>query len=64
MGFFQVAAITILYFQVKQKYLDSMDSISYWLYFGVTVWNVMLILGITIFMSILNRCLSTESSSD
>ena len=34
-----------------------MDSISYWLYFAVTVWNVMLIVAVAIFICVIVRCL-------
>ena len=49
MGYFQVAAIIILTFQVKQIFQDSIDSISKWLYFGMTCWCIGLIIGAIIF---------------
>ena len=57
MGFFQVVAIVILTLQVKQKYVESIDSISWWLYLSVTVWCSCLILGMFIFFITILTCL-------
>ena len=39
MGFFILAPIIILTIQIKQKYLESIDRIAWWLYFGISLWN-------------------------
>ena len=46
--------------------MESMDSISYWLYFGVTIWNIMLILAVAIFIGVIYKCLkkNPDDSSD
>ena len=40
-----------------------MDKISYWLYFGVSVWNILLVIAATIFCIMLYNCLS-DSNDD
>ena len=60
MGFFQVGAIIILTLQVKQKYTESMESISFWLYFGITVWSCLIVLGVSIFMVYVAKCVAKD----
>ena len=67
MGFFNVAAIIILTLQVKQKYVESIDTITWWLYFGVTIWCSSLVLSVIVFVSYLVHCLKhsdAEGSTD
>ena len=64
-----VAAIVILTLQVWRKYAESIETISYWLYFAVTVWDVLLILAFIAFISYIVHCLNhmsttSESSSE
>lgn len=66
MGFFQVAAMVILTLQVKQKWVEKIDTISFWLYFGVTAFNLLIVLGFILFFFFYVRCVqnaSGESSS-
>lgn len=62
MGFFQVAAIVILTLQVKQKWVDQIDTISFWLYFGVTMWNLALVTGFILFFWFFAKCIKNTSS--
>ena len=64
MGFFQVAAIVILTLQVSQRYSESIEQISYWLYFGVTVWNICIILAVFIYAFVLLHCLNSTSEGE
>ncbi len=41
-----------------------MDSITYWLYFGVTVWSCLLILAVVIFLIILVNCLEGDQETE
>ena len=41
-----------------------MDSISFWMYFGITIWSVMLVLGVIIFMSYIVICLNQDTDPD
>ena len=36
-----------------------MDTISYWLYFGITVWNMILVLGVLIFFIVFLNCVNS-----
>ena len=63
-GFFQVIAITILTLQVKQKHLNKMRKISYWLYLLVTAWNVAILLAVIGFITFLMLCLERDGSED
>ena len=58
LGFFQWAAIVILTIQVKQKFSDSIDTISKWLYIGITIWCASIVSGVIIFGCYIERCLS------
>ena len=64
MGFFQVAAIVILTIQVNQKFIESIDRISYWLYFSITVWIICLIVGLVIFIVYIAHCLDEKKSEE
>ena len=57
MGFFVVAAMIILTLQVRQKFIDSIITIQWWLYFGVTVWTGILILSACIFEYLVLECI-------
>ena len=61
LGFFQAAATIVLTLQVKQKYTETIDKISFWLYLGVTIWNASLVFSVTIFCGILFQCLDDEN---
>ena len=63
MGYFQVVAIVILTLQVKQKYTDQIDKISYWLYFAATVWNACLVTAMLSFCIILFKCLEDKGGN-
>ena len=41
------------------KYTDNIEAIAYWLYFGVTVWNICIVIGVVVFISIIIHCLNT-----
>ena len=60
MGFFQVVAIIILTLQVKQKYVESIETISWWLYLGVTILSSCLILAFLAFLITIAVCLGRE----
>ena len=60
MGFFQVVAIIILTLQVKEKYTESIDTITWWLYLGVTVLTGCLVLGFVIFLCFIILCLKED----
>ena len=62
LGFFQVAAIIILTIQVNQKYAESIERISFWLYFGVTAWTICLTIAVVIFVTYIAHCLRQNSS--
>lgn len=64
MGFFQVVAILILTLQVKEKFAESIDTISWWLYFGITIWTAMLIIGVVIFIATVLSCLNNDNRPD
>ena len=63
MGFFQVVAIIILTLQVKQKYVESIESISWWLYLGVSIFSTCLILGFLAFLIKIALCLNGEADN-
>ena len=54
----------ILTLQVKQKWTDSIDTISFWLYFGVTAFSLALVAGICIFFSFFLRCVNSNSDKE
>ena len=64
LGFFQVAAIVILTLQVSQRYSESIEQVSYWMYFGVTVWNICIVLSVFIYAMVLLHCLNTTEKGD
>ncbi len=41
-----------------------MDSITYWLYFGVTVWSCLLVLAVVIFLIVLVNCLENDQETE
>ena len=64
LGFFQVAAIVILTLQVWRKYTDQLDAISFWLYFGISIWNGCLVIGCVVFISYIGHCLSKPDTEN
>lgn len=47
----------ILTLQVKQKNVDSMDTISYWLYLGTSIWTASIVLGVIGFVIYIFECI-------
>ena len=56
MGFFILAPIIILTIQIKQKYTESIDRIAWWLYFGITVWNLAWFIVLIIYTLYMTEC--------
>ena len=56
MGFFILAPIIILTIQIKQKYTESIDRIAWWLYFGITVWNLSWFIVLIIYTLNMTEC--------
>ena len=48
---------------MNQKYAERIERISFWLYFGVTVWTICLTIAVIIFVTYIAHCLR-ENSGD
>ena len=59
-----MAAIVILTLQVWRKYTDQIEAISFWLYFGISIWNGCLILGCVVFITYIGHCLNVSETQD
>lgn len=63
MGFFQVGAIIILTLQVRQIYSESMEQISFWVYFAITVFSCLVVLAASIFILFIANCIANDDAA-